>query len=438
MVPSGDTVYMNYQIDGGSPVTDQLILSANLLPGDSLDYTFLNSETVVTGNWYDFTVYVDFEHDVNRGNDTIITTVGIFETPALDLGDPYQVINGFEHTLDAGPGYVSYEWQDGSSDQTFTITEPGVGLYWVTVTEANGCTAYDEVTIMLATPDIAVLEVSYPITACHLGDAENIEVAIQNSGNWDIDPSENISVSFSVDGSPLVTEALVLEETFESGSVVYHTFTEAVDFSEPGVYNILVYTSYAADLIEVNNLILVSVEHYGSPIVDIGNGADTIITTEAFTLYATPGYATYLWHDGSTEEYYSVDTYSAAWYKVTVTGVNGCETQDSVFVSYDMPDLAVTQIVSPATSCSQTGATALSLELSNLGYLPVSSQDTLYISYSLNGGASMIKEAFLGADLPPHPRRSSALCHPARSGVQSIRAHVQRHRTGSAPARSAA
>jgi hypothetical protein len=70
-------------------------------------------------------------------------------------------------------------------------------------------------------------------------------------------------------------------------------------------------------------------------------------------------------------------------------------------VSYDLPDLAVSQIVSPITSCSQSGTVPLSLELTNLGYLPVSAQDTLYISYSLDGGASVIKEIYLTGNLPP-------------------------------------
>ncbi|MCK4992646.1 MAG: hypothetical protein KAS29_19240, partial [Bacteroidales bacterium] len=318
IVPSGETLNIGYRIDGGSLVSEPLVLSSDFLPGHSIDFTFSNAETVVTGNWYDFTVFVDYINDVERGNDTITTSVGIFEAPVVDLGDPYQVINGFEHTLDAGAGFASYEWQDGSSDQTFTITQPGVGFYSITVSEINGCMAYDEATIMLAAPDIGIQEISHPLTSCHMEDAEHIVVAIENSGNWDINSSESISVSFSVNGSPLVTEEVVMEETFESGMVIYHTFAEAVDLSEPGIYNILVYTTYTPDMIEANNLALVSIEHYGSPIVDIGNGADTIFTTEALTLNATPGYPSYLWQDGSTGQDYLVDTYSAEWYKVIV------------------------------------------------------------------------------------------------------------------------
>ena len=43
----------------------------------------------------------------------------------------------------------------------------------------------------------------------------------------------------------------------------------------------------------------------------------------------------------------------------------------------------------------------------------------------------------LGADVSSDPRRSLALRHPARSGLQSLRAHVPRHRAGSAAVRAA-
>ena len=125
IISSGETLNIGYSIDGGAPVREALVLTANFLPGHTRDFTFSNSENVVTGNWYDFTVFVDYLQDVTRDNDTINTSVGVFEAPDLDLGDPYQVILGFEHTLDAGPGFVSYLWQDGSTGPDYTTDQEG-------------------------------------------------------------------------------------------------------------------------------------------------------------------------------------------------------------------------------------------------------------------------------------------------------------------------
>lgn len=48
-------------------------------------------------------------------------------------------------TLHAGTGFQHYLWQDGSSKSTFVVQHPGT--YWVHVTDKNGCSASDTVSI---------------------------------------------------------------------------------------------------------------------------------------------------------------------------------------------------------------------------------------------------------------------------------------------------
>jgi hypothetical protein len=142
------------------------------------------------------------------------------------------------------------------------------------------------------------------------------------------------------------------------------------------------------------------VDHYGSPIVDIGNGSDTMLIYESVTLSATPGYASYEWQDGSTETDYPILDPTASWYKVIVTGENGCATHDSVYVAYDRPDLAVSRIVSPESSCGRADLTQVSMEIRNNGYYRISTLDTLTITYSINGGSSTIEQVQLDNELP--------------------------------------
>jgi len=399
-IPSGENITMGYRIDDGPIVQEGVVLTENLLSGHTLDFTFSNAETVQTGEWYDFTVFVDYANDTKSWNDTVITSVGVFETPALDLGEEYQVITGFEHTLDAGPGFASYEWQDGSTNQTYTITTPGIGLYGVTVTDDNGCTVYDEIEIFLAAPDVGIQEVLHPATTCHLEESEHIQVIVKNYGNWDIDPSSTITVSYSINGAPEVSETLPLDSVFENGAVIHHTFSQEEDFSEPGLYSIMVYTSFESDLVPTNDLVLVSVDHYGSPDIDIGNGEDTLLVYEPITLSATPGYTSYLWHDGSTGTDYSITDPSSGWYNVLVTADNGCVTHDSVFVAYDQPDLELLRLVNPVSSCSLETNTVVSIEIVNNGYFRISTRDTLIITYSVNSGSSVIEAIQLDNELP--------------------------------------
>ena len=60
---------------------------------------------------------------------------------------------GTSETLDAGTGFNSYLWSDGSTNQILTANSSGI--YSVTGTDANGCTASDSMVIDVLTVDIA-------------------------------------------------------------------------------------------------------------------------------------------------------------------------------------------------------------------------------------------------------------------------------------------
>ena len=61
----------------------------------------------------------------------------------VNLGADTALCQGQEITFDAGEGYRTYEWQDGSTRQTYTTGIPGV--YWVTVQDENNCELTDSV-----------------------------------------------------------------------------------------------------------------------------------------------------------------------------------------------------------------------------------------------------------------------------------------------------
>jgi hypothetical protein len=135
--------------------------------------------------------------------------------------------------------------------------------------------------------------------------------------------------------------------------------------------------------------------------VDIGEGRDSILTYEPLTLSATEGYPSYLWQDGSTETEYYISAPSAGLYTVSVTAENGCVTRDSVFVAYDQPDLVLSQIASPVSSCSLEADHQPSLEVLNNGFYRISTSDTIVINYVVNGEYSVIEAVQLESVLPP-------------------------------------
>jgi hypothetical protein len=74
-------------------------------------------------------------------------------------------------TLNAGGGYNTYSWSDGSSDQALTVDLPG--NFTVTVTDTNNCSNTDMVTVTeMPLPDIAITGQTY---FCE-GDGTNLVV----------------------------------------------------------------------------------------------------------------------------------------------------------------------------------------------------------------------------------------------------------------------
>jgi hypothetical protein len=83
--------------------------------------------------------------DANGCTGTDEAAVTVNPLPSVDLGPDVTVVDPQTATLDAGAGFASYLWSDGSTGQTLVADE--TGSYSVTVTDANGCTAFDEVMV---------------------------------------------------------------------------------------------------------------------------------------------------------------------------------------------------------------------------------------------------------------------------------------------------
>ena len=181
-LPAGQIISLSYLINGVSIVNDSLIFSKIFMPGDSIDFVFRQKARVVRGLWYNFSALINYSADMRLSNNTLLVPVGVFAAPSVNLGEDYKVVAALYHVLDAGAGYSSYLWNDGSTGRTFTITTPGINTCSVLVTDINGCTAYDEISIMLAVPDIGITEIINPKTSCSSEVPKNVTVAIRESG----------------------------------------------------------------------------------------------------------------------------------------------------------------------------------------------------------------------------------------------------------------
>lgn len=112
-------------------------INASICVGQS--YFAAGSYQTKTGVYYDtLTNYL--------GCDSIITTnLTVHELPKPDLGKDRGICIGDQLVLNPG-NFVSYLWQDGSTNPTYTTTL--VGHYKVTVTDSNGCVNSAEVSVL--------------------------------------------------------------------------------------------------------------------------------------------------------------------------------------------------------------------------------------------------------------------------------------------------
>ena len=98
--------------------------------------------------------------------DTVVVTVN--PTPAVDLGEDQVLCGVNEFELDAGNPGDEYLWSTGETTQTITATGSGSTDFWVTVTNASGCSASD--TVMLNFAPLPVVDLGPDTVICHNGE----------------------------------------------------------------------------------------------------------------------------------------------------------------------------------------------------------------------------------------------------------------------------
>ncbi len=78
-------------------------------------------------------------------------TISVTNAPSVNLGKDSILTEEKSMTLNAGVGFTSYDWNDGSKNQTLAVNSSdltnGVYIYSVTVTNSSGCQGIDSIKI---------------------------------------------------------------------------------------------------------------------------------------------------------------------------------------------------------------------------------------------------------------------------------------------------
>ncbi|MCB2221773.1 MAG: gliding motility-associated C-terminal domain-containing protein [Bacteroidetes bacterium] len=297
-------------------------------------------------------------------NDTVIKEILINPSPEIDLGPDTVICSNEGYLLEAGEGYTSYLWQDGSANSTYNVETSG--LFWVEVMNEFGCVAYDSVSVeILPKPDISLgndtlicsgdslvlnVGVGYNDYLWSTGQT-NPEITIDTAGIYWVSVTNEFGCSaidtILVQIYPIAFEKLELgpDTSFCEGTPLIlnagagYTFYQWMN--QPGTNDSLFVVDTAGTYFvyvsnpcsegwDTINVSMMEVEE-----VDLGNDT-TLCDGDFILLDAGFGYTDYLWQDGSSNASYYAGT--TGWYWVEATDENGCIAADSIQLNFVAPD----------------------------------------------------------------------------------------------------
>ena len=224
-------------------------------------------------------------------------------------------------TSGGAPGY-SYEWNDGVNSQTRQNLAPGV--YSVTTTDANGCTATRSVRV--SEPD--------PLTL-----TENV---INASCNGDASGSISVVVA---GGTPAYTFA------WSNGRT-----TQTINNLAVGTYTVTVTDANGCTLVESFSVTQPSGISVSGTTSNVNCFGDNNGAINLNVVGGSPAY-TWNWSNGSTSE--DISNLTAGTYTVTVTDANGCQEVTSFTINQPSDLILTANPTDIACAGDPTGAISI-------------------------------------------------------------------------------
>ncbi|GAB5553520.1 MAG: hypothetical protein Sapg2KO_31110 [Saprospiraceae bacterium] len=324
------------------------------------------------------------------------------------------ICTGETLVLDGGPGFINYQWSNGSNDQAITVANGG--RFNLSVIDSNGCRT--QATLQVREQDLPVPIITAPDVFCKgtpvallaggnyrtyewsNGDRGDI-IEITEGGRYELTVTDNngckgtLGVDLEEREAPEIeiagdlkicrgdTATLSVPEGF-----IYYLWTDDTNeneiiVTEPGNYGVLVVSPNGCTGVDE-----VQVLFRPDPLPII-SGDLTKCSNETGQLDAGPGYESYRWLTGDTTQQVLYDT--AGIYEVEVTDDFGCSNIARVLVD----EVQAPQIVfdSPPGICPgdtitlsvtedynlidwSTGASEMAIEVTAAGVYTVMVSDT--------------------------------------------------------------
>lgn len=335
----------NNQIYKGGPTVTAAAAPQNICQGEqstlsasgslgTVPYTFAWSNGV-NGNTQNVTPAISTTYTVTITDDNGLSatdqiTVTVFELPVSGLYlSPTEICEGESALIDANPSGgatpYNYSWNNGlPGNQTNTVSPSGNTNFSVTITDANGCTVEDNISLTVF---------------------------------------ENPTVTATANPNPVCSgETVDLEANAINGSSPYnYNWNGGLGNSQSHLINPTVDYTYSVSVTDINGCTAedqVDVQVFDLPSVSADAFPSALCALETGTLSASgvggSSPYSYIWDNGlGAGNSHIISPADTTTYTVIVTDANGCTGTDDVTVNvWELP--IPTATASPLTICENT------------------------------------------------------------------------------------
>jgi gliding motility-associated-like protein len=299
--------------------------------------------------------------------DSLVISIAPKISIPLNLGKDTTICKNTSIVLHAGDKFLSYQWQNGSTDSIFTVTQPG--KYWVEVIDSCGSPLRDSITIrpygnvtLSLGPDRTkcnndTLHLNAPSGFLNYYWSNNYNISSLNTQTVVVNPlvdtayylkAEKVSGCFAydtihvlvhqsppIDLGPDKKFCLGDSITFDAGNGFQSYLwnkgnnSQALIVKNEGTYSVIATTSEGCKSYDTVQVLQV----FALPVVQLDKGY-TLCNGDTKVLNAG-SFASYRWQDGSTAQTFTVNGIGK--YFVSVVDNNGCPGSDTTAITTILP-----------------------------------------------------------------------------------------------------
>jgi len=272
----------------------------------------------------------------------------VIDNPTVTINGDLEICSGDTTRLDAGP-FAIYNWSTNETTQGIRVS--AAGLYSVRVTDANGCTASDTVTVtenplpipsisgdlIFCTGEAALLTVdSFPNISWSTNETTR-SILVSTPGDYSVEVIDTNGCSNTdlvmVSESPLPTPAISGSLTLcpgsstilDGGSFASYLWstgdtTQTIEANAPGDYTLEVTN---AEGCSGTAQVTLTQSTFLTPVIR----GDSLICSDTSTILDAGLFDAYAWSNGAQTQ--TIEVNQSGLYSVIVTDVNGCIGTDS-------------------------------------------------------------------------------------------------------------